>query len=197
MTRRFKHGAIEVVRDTASPGSACRRRVRSPTRPGDQTPGACGRECIRRERSADEGGAGICGFLRRRRRTTASAPEGPKGPVLQFVGTKNGEMTTALLAGDRRRQRSHALPIARRMRWGAGEQEFVRPVHWVVMLFGSDSRPRRVARHARRQSIPADIAFMHRAKSLSQAPAKYCETLLRKAPSSQTSPSGVNAFGTA
>lgn len=29
-----------------------------------------------------------------------------------------------------------ALPIPRRMRWGAGEAEFVRPVHWVVMLYG-------------------------------------------------------------
>lgn len=28
------------------------------------------------------------------------------------------------------------LPIARRMRWGAGSAEFVRPVHWVVMLHG-------------------------------------------------------------
>lgn len=29
-----------------------------------------------------------------------------------------------------------ALPIPKRMRWGAGEVEFVRPVHWVVLLFG-------------------------------------------------------------
>ncbi|AOV15871.1 glycine--tRNA ligase subunit beta [Acidihalobacter aeolianus] len=28
------------------------------------------------------------------------------------------------------------LPIAKRMRWGAGEAEFVRPVHWVVLLLG-------------------------------------------------------------
>lgn len=28
------------------------------------------------------------------------------------------------------------LPIARRMRWGAGDAEFVRPVHWLVMLLG-------------------------------------------------------------
>ena len=28
------------------------------------------------------------------------------------------------------------LPIPRRMRWGAGEAEFVRPVHWVVLLHG-------------------------------------------------------------
>ena len=30
------------------------------------------------------------------------------------------------------------LPIPRRMRWGDGEAEFVRPVHWVVLLHGSD-----------------------------------------------------------
>ncbi|MFN2301035.1 MAG: glycine--tRNA ligase subunit beta [Gammaproteobacteria bacterium] len=28
------------------------------------------------------------------------------------------------------------LPVARRMRWGAGDAEFVRPVHWLVMLLG-------------------------------------------------------------
>ncbi len=32
-----------------------------------------------------------------------------------------------------------ALPIPRRMRWGAGEAEFVRPVHWVVLLHGSET----------------------------------------------------------
>ena len=29
-----------------------------------------------------------------------------------------------------------ALPIPRRMRWGSGDAEFVRPVHWIVMLLG-------------------------------------------------------------
>ncbi len=28
------------------------------------------------------------------------------------------------------------LPIAKRMRWGAGSAEFVRPAHWVLLLFG-------------------------------------------------------------
>ena len=32
-----------------------------------------------------------------------------------------------------------ALPIPRRMRWGAGDAEFVRPVHWVVLLHGDAS----------------------------------------------------------
>jgi glycyl-tRNA synthetase beta chain len=31
-----------------------------------------------------------------------------------------------------------ALPIAKRMRWGDGDAQFVRPVHWVLMLFGKD-----------------------------------------------------------
>lgn len=30
------------------------------------------------------------------------------------------------------------LPIAKRMKWGAKREEFVRPVHWLVMLFGAD-----------------------------------------------------------
>ncbi len=31
-----------------------------------------------------------------------------------------------------------ALPIAKRMRWGASRTEFVRPAHWLIMLFGSE-----------------------------------------------------------
>jgi glycyl-tRNA synthetase beta chain len=31
-----------------------------------------------------------------------------------------------------------ALPVTRRMRWGRGTAEFVRPVHWLVLLLGSD-----------------------------------------------------------
>ena len=31
-----------------------------------------------------------------------------------------------------------ALPIPKRMRWGAGEVEFVRPVHWIVVLYGDE-----------------------------------------------------------
>lgn len=32
----------------------------------------------------------------------------------------------------------HKLPIPKRMRWGAGRTEFVRPVHWILALLGSD-----------------------------------------------------------
>lgn len=34
-----------------------------------------------------------------------------------------------------------ALPIPRRMRWGSSDVEFVRPVHWVVMLLGDTVLP--------------------------------------------------------
>jgi glycyl-tRNA synthetase beta chain len=34
-----------------------------------------------------------------------------------------------------------ALPIPKRMRWGAGEAQFVRPVHWLVLLLGTDVLP--------------------------------------------------------
>ncbi|MGK0674513.1 MAG: glycine--tRNA ligase subunit beta [Halothiobacillaceae bacterium] len=30
------------------------------------------------------------------------------------------------------------LPIPKRMRWGAGEAAFVRPVHWIALLFGNE-----------------------------------------------------------
>jgi len=30
------------------------------------------------------------------------------------------------------------LPIAKRMKWGAKREEFVRPAHWLVMLYGAD-----------------------------------------------------------
>ena len=63
--------------------------------------------------------------------------ETPKGEWLVHRGIEPGASTHALLP--RIVQTAlDALPIARRMRWGAGDAEFVRPVHWVVMLFGKD-----------------------------------------------------------
>src|SRR5262249_8340421 len=63
--------------------------------------------------------------------------ETPKGAWLVYRGTEAGAETAALLP-DIVRSALDGLPIARRMRWGAGAVEFVRPVHWVAMLFGKD-----------------------------------------------------------
>lgn len=62
--------------------------------------------------------------------------DGPKGKVLLFEATQRGLATDTLLAGIVETALD-TLPIARRMRWGAGDAQFVRPVHWVTMLFGN------------------------------------------------------------
>lgn len=63
-----------------------------------------------------------------------------KGAWLQFRGTERGAATSALLK-DILAQAIAALPIAKRMRWGAHSAEFVRPVHSVVLLYGDEVVP--------------------------------------------------------
>jgi glycyl-tRNA synthetase beta chain len=63
-----------------------------------------------------------------------------KGAWLQFSGTERGAATITLLK-DILTQAIAALPIAKRMRWGAHSAEFVRPVHSVVLLFGDEVVP--------------------------------------------------------
>ena len=63
-----------------------------------------------------------------------------KGAWLVFRGTERGAATTTLL-GDIINQAVAALPIPKRMRWGAQAAEFVRPVHSVVLLYGESVVP--------------------------------------------------------
>jgi glycyl-tRNA synthetase beta chain len=63
-----------------------------------------------------------------------------KGAWLQFRGIERGAATTALLGGILT-QAIAALPIPKRMRWGAHSAEFVRPVHSVVLLYGDEVVP--------------------------------------------------------
>ena len=58
-----------------------------------------------------------------------------KGERLSFTLEIKGESAAALLPGMVQEALSK-LPIGKRMRWGAGSAEFVRPVHWVLMLLG-------------------------------------------------------------
>ncbi len=105
--------------------------------------------------------------------------DGPKGKVLQFEGSKQGAATTSLLPGIVTASLDN-LPIARRMRWGAGSQEFVRPVHWVVMLFGSNVVEAEILGiQAGKQSQGHRF---HGPKQLAiSTPAKYAEVLIEKA----------------
>ncbi|MDO9106005.1 MAG: glycine--tRNA ligase subunit beta [Methylovulum sp.] len=58
-----------------------------------------------------------------------------KGEWLSYTQAVKG-LTTAEIIPDIIRAAIAALPIAKRMRWGSFATEFVRPVHWAVLLFG-------------------------------------------------------------
>jgi glycyl-tRNA synthetase beta chain len=66
-----------------------------------------------------------------------------KGSFLFFIGTKPGVQAVTLLPGIVQ-SALDALPIPKRMRWGAGSAEFVRPVHWLLMLYGREVIPARL-----------------------------------------------------
>jgi glycyl-tRNA synthetase beta chain len=59
--------------------------------------------------------------------------ETDKGAWLVFRQTQAGQATPELLPAIVEKALA-GLPIPKRMRWGAGAAEFVRPVHWIVML---------------------------------------------------------------
>jgi glycyl-tRNA synthetase beta chain len=79
------------------------------------------------------------GFLRSCNATSADliTLQTDKGEWLCVRPQVKGAPTTALVP-DIIRQSLAALPIAKRMRWGAGTAEFVRPAHWAVLLFGEE-----------------------------------------------------------
>ncbi len=60
-----------------------------------------------------------------------------KGPRLCFRSTVAGASVADALPGILTAA-VRSLPIPKRMRWGASRSEFVRPVHWLVVLLGKD-----------------------------------------------------------
>ncbi len=60
-----------------------------------------------------------------------------KGEWLAFKQEVKGLVTEQLIP-DIIRKSIHLLPIAKRMRWGNHPIEFVRPVHWCVLIFGRE-----------------------------------------------------------
>ena len=61
--------------------------------------------------------------------------ESDKGPRLAFRKRAAGKASVELLPA-MVEQALATLPIDKRMRWGASRAEFVRPVHWVMMIYG-------------------------------------------------------------
>jgi glycyl-tRNA synthetase beta chain len=98
-----------------------------------------------------------------------------KGLFLFFTGIRAGEPAPQLLPALVQTALDQ-LPIPRRMHWGEGQALFVRPVHWVVMLFGLEVIPATVldtpsGRHTRghRFHAPKPLAL--------QSPGMYERTL--------------------
>lgn len=79
-----------------------------------------------------------------------------KGEWLVFRSLTPGQATAQLIPAMVERALAD-LPIPRRMRWGAGEETFVRPVHWVCLMLGDTVIPGTVL------GLPAsDLTFGHR-----------------------------------
>jgi glycyl-tRNA synthetase beta chain len=88
---------------------------------------------------AAEGFARSCGV------SVADLEQKADGKVtkLVFRAIHKGQLTTALIPG-LVQQALADLPIPRRMRWGSSRDEFVRPVHWAILLFGNEVIPARI-----------------------------------------------------
>lgn len=63
--------------------------------------------------------------------------ETDKGAWLNFKTKQKGLKTKELIA-EIVRTSLDKLPIAKRMRWADLDSQFVRPVHWLILLFGND-----------------------------------------------------------
>jgi len=61
--------------------------------------------------------------------------ETDKGTWLAFTSTVAGQPATEIIPGLLEKALK-ALPMPKRMRWGSSDIEFVRPLHWIVLLFG-------------------------------------------------------------
>jgi len=63
--------------------------------------------------------------------------ETPKGAWLVFRKSERGKAAIDLVVGMTAKALD-LLPIPKRMRWGDNDVEFVRPVHWVALVFGNE-----------------------------------------------------------
>ncbi len=95
---------------------------------------------------------------------------------LFFAGSRPGAEAVALLPGIIT-ELLDGLPIPKRMRWGAGEAQFVRPVHWLVMLYGGEVVPATILGLAAGRDTRGHRFHAPRSLAL-RAPASYERTLL-------------------
>ena len=104
--------------------------------------------------------------------------ETAKGEWVSYSAVETGQTAEALLP-DIVSHALNALPIPRRMRWGNRDVEFVRPVHWLLMLHGRNTVPGSVlglqsgnVSHGHRFHAPGEIRITE--------PGKYVSLLEKK-----------------
>ena len=97
------------------------------------------------------------------------------GPKLRFVQNIPGQPATDLLPGIVDAALA-ALPIPKRMRWGARKTEFVRPTQWLVMLLGDQVVPCEILSQ-RAGNLSRGHRFHHPDQVTIASPAAYAETL--------------------
>ncbi|MBO1927081.1 glycine--tRNA ligase subunit beta [Thiomicrorhabdus sp. 6S2-11] len=102
----------------------------------------------------------------------------PKGVWMAFMQEQQGQDAAELLPAIVN-QSLAKLPIPKRMRWGASDVEFVRPVHWAVMLMDDQVVPATILGHqtgnttrGHRFHAPTEITIAK--------PADYIDTLCTK-----------------
>ncbi len=101
-----------------------------------------------------------------------------KGEWLAAETVERGKTTAQLLPALIEKALAD-LPIPRRMRWGAGDAEFVRPVHWIVVLHGTDVVDGAVMGIACGNTTMGH-RFHSRGPITVSAPSAYLETLERE-----------------
>ena len=101
--------------------------------------------------------------------------ETAKGSWLLFRSLTPGEDTTRLVPGMAEAALA-GLPIPRRMRWGAGDAEFVRPVHWLCMKLGADLVEGRIL-GVESRPFTRGHRFHHPGELTVGAPGDYAEQL--------------------
>ncbi|HEY6453077.1 MAG TPA: glycine--tRNA ligase subunit beta [Steroidobacteraceae bacterium] len=100
------------------------------------------------------------------------------GEYLRFEGRRSGAATQTLLPGVLQAVLD-ALPVPRRMRWGTLDAQFVRPVHWLLALLGTELVPASIM-----GVDSGHLSFGHRfmaPRALRiRSPATYARTLERR-----------------
>ena len=101
-----------------------------------------------------------------------------KGEWLTYSAVEKGQPAEALLPEIVLRA-LNALPIPRRMRWGDRDTEFVRPVHWLVMLHGKNTVPGSVL-GVQSGNVSRGHRFMAPGQIKITEPGKYLSLLEKK-----------------